>query len=100
MCHRCGISSFSRTIIYFFLLVFVSFPPLIGHTTLITLCGFAYGMPGFYIGATASIIGSALAFITLRFLFSEKLHAWSSQNDKWQALEEVVVNDIDYCIYS
>lgn len=71
-------------------IVFVSFPPLIGHTTLITLCGFAYGMSGFYIGATASIIGSASAFITLRFLFSERLHAWSSQNEKWQALEEVV----------
>ncbi|PPQ69568.1 hypothetical protein CVT26_001570 [Gymnopilus dilepis] len=71
-------------------IVFVSFPPLIGHTTLITLCGFAYGMPGFFIGATGSIVGSALAFVTLRLLFSKRLNAWSSQNEKWQALEAVV----------
>lgn len=75
----------------YFHLVFVSFPPLIGHTTLITLCGFAYGMPGFFIGATGSIVGSALAFVTLRLLFSKRLNAWSSQNEKWQALEAVVV---------
>lgn len=72
-------------------LVCVSFPPLIGHTTLVTLCGFAYGMKGFFIGAGASLVGSALAFVILRFIFSEKLHAWSSQNQKWKALESVVV---------
>ncbi|KIM46283.1 hypothetical protein M413DRAFT_441372 [Hebeloma cylindrosporum] len=71
-------------------MVCVSFPPLIGHTTLVTLCGFAYGMKGFFIGASASLVGSALAFVVLRFLFSEKLHAWSSQNQKWKALESVV----------
>jgi len=71
--------------------VCVSFPPLIGHTTLVTLCGFAYGMKGFFIGAGASLVGSALAFVILRFLFSEKLHSWSSQNQKWKALESVVV---------
>ncbi|KDR83846.1 hypothetical protein GALMADRAFT_219675 [Galerina marginata CBS 339.88] len=71
-------------------LVCVSFPPLIGHTTLVTLCGFAYGMKGFYIGATASVVGSALSFLVLRFLFSDRLHTWSSQNEKWQALESVV----------
>lgn len=48
-------------------------------------------MQGFFIGAGASLVGSALAFVILRFLFSEKLHAWSSQNQKWKALESVVV---------
>ncbi|KAF8812349.1 Golgi apparatus membrane protein TVP38 [Phlegmacium glaucopus] len=73
-----------------FLIVCISFPPLIGHTTLVTLSGFAYGMQGFFIGATASILGSAFAFVVLRLLFSRRLHAWSSQNKKWQALESVV----------
>ncbi|PPQ92385.1 hypothetical protein CVT25_008735 [Psilocybe cyanescens] len=72
------------------LMVCVSFPPLIGHTTLITLCGFAYGMKGFYISSTASVLGSALAFVVLRLLFSNRLKAWSSKNQKWQALESVV----------
>ena len=73
-------------------LVGVSFPPAIGHTTIITLCGFAYGLKGFWIGAAGSVLGSSISFITLRLLFSKRLHAWSSQNQKWQALESVVVN--------
>ncbi|KAF5369999.1 hypothetical protein D9758_001142 [Tetrapyrgos nigripes] len=73
-------------------LVAVSFPPLIGHTTLVTLCGFAYGMKGFAIASTASIFGSALVFVMLRFLFTRRLRHWSSQNEKWQALEAVVAS--------
>ncbi|CAA7259670.1 unnamed protein product [Cyclocybe aegerita] len=71
-------------------IVVISFPPLIGHTTLVTLCGFAYGLKGFFIGAPASLIGSAVVFAVLRFLFSERLREWSSKNEKWQALESVV----------
>ncbi|KAF8895926.1 Golgi apparatus membrane protein TVP38 [Mucidula mucida] len=68
----------------------VSFPPLIGHTTTTTLCGFAYGMKGFAIASTASVVASALVFVTLRFCFSHRLRHWSTQSDKWQALESVV----------
>ncbi|KAK7470751.1 Tlg2-vesicle protein [Stygiomarasmius scandens] len=71
-------------------LVAVSFPPMIGHTTLVTLCGFAYGMKGFAIAAIASVFGSALVFVILRLLFNRKLRYWSSKNEKWQALEAVV----------
>ncbi|KAF4574876.1 Golgi apparatus membrane protein TVP38 [Pleurotus pulmonarius] len=71
-------------------IVLVSFPPMIGHTTLVTLCGFAYGMKGFYIASTASVFGSALSFTILRFLFSKRLREWSGKSDKWQALESVV----------
>ena len=71
--------------------VAVSFPPLIGHTTITTLCGFAYGMKGFFISAVGSLVGSALVFIALRLLFSHRLKSWASGNEKWQALESVVV---------
>lgn len=79
------------TATHILLTVCISFPPLVGHTTLVTLCGFAYGMNGIYIAATASIFGSALVFVVLRFLFSARLRAWSEHNQKWQALESVVV---------
>ncbi|KIY46635.1 Golgi apparatus membrane protein TVP38 [Fistulina hepatica ATCC 64428] len=72
------------------LIVVVSFPPAIGHTTTVTLCGFAYGMRGFYIAAAASVVGSAAAFVVLRLLFSERLKRWSEKNEKWQALESVI----------
>ncbi|KAH9943350.1 uncharacterized protein BXZ73DRAFT_40674, partial [Epithele typhae] len=68
----------------------VSFPPAVGHTTVITLCGYAYGMKGFYIAAAGSLFGSAFAFVVLRFLFSNRLRNWSASNEKWQALEAVV----------
>ncbi|KAK0242727.1 Golgi apparatus membrane protein TVP38 [Armillaria nabsnona] len=71
-------------------IVGVSFPPLIGHSTLLTLCGFAFGMKGFAIGAGGSLVGSALVFILLRLCFSSRLRKWSSHNEKWQALESVV----------
>lgn len=71
--------------------VFVSFPPLTGHTTAVTLCGFAYGMKGFAVAAIGSSIGSALVFLIFRFLFSTRVRHWSSENKQWQALESVVV---------
>lgn len=71
-------------------IVAVSFPPLIGHSTLLTLCGFAFGIKGFAIGAGASVVGSALIFVFLRLCFSSHLRKWSSHNEKWKALESVV----------
>lgn len=56
-----------------------------------TLCGFAYGLQGFWISAAGSVLGSSLAFLALRMLFSRRLNEWSSKNKKWQALESVVV---------
>ena len=73
-------------------LVVISFPPCVGHTTLITLCGYAYGMKGFPIAAGGTLFGSAFTFIVLRFLFSRRLQKWSQSNEKWQALETVIVS--------
>ena len=71
--------------------VIISIPPMIGHTTMLHVCGFAYGLKGFPLAAAASVIGSSAVFLALRFLFGKKLRAWSSSNDKWQALETVIV---------
>lgn len=49
-------------------------------------------MQGFYIASSASVVGAALVFVTLRFVFSQRLRQWSSYNEKWQALEAVVVS--------
>ncbi|KAI0750901.1 Golgi apparatus membrane protein TVP38 [Daedaleopsis nitida] len=68
----------------------ISFPPCVGHTTLITLCGYAYGMKGFYIAAGGSLLGSAVTFAVLRLLFSRRLRKWSQSSEKWQALETVI----------
>lgn len=71
-------------------MIAISFPPMISHTTTVTLCGFAYGMKGFYVALAGSVLGAATAFVVLRFLFSKRLRKWSATNDKWTALETVV----------
>jgi uncharacterized membrane protein YdjX (TVP38/TMEM64 family) len=48
-------------------------------------------MNGFFISAIASLVGSAGAFMILRYLFSERIRQWSAYNEKWQALQSVIV---------
>ncbi|EPQ59287.1 hypothetical protein GLOTRDRAFT_35207 [Gloeophyllum trabeum ATCC 11539] len=71
-------------------MVVTSFPPFIGFTTSVTLCGFAYGMAGVAIALPISIFGSAIVFCVLRLLFAKRLQRWSASNQKWQALEAVI----------
>jgi len=78
-------------VIFVIAIVVSSFPPLIGYTTVVTLCGFAYGTAGFPIAASATVIGSVIVFVVLRLLFSERLKHWSVENDKWKALEAVIL---------
>jgi uncharacterized membrane protein YdjX (TVP38/TMEM64 family) len=66
------------------------FPPFVGHTTVVTLCGFAYGMKGFAIAAPASSIGSTIVFWTFRRFCTTRLRHWSATNRNWQALESVI----------
>jgi len=71
-------------------MILISFPPMTGHTTTVTLCGFAYGMKGFYLGLAGSVLGASVSFVVLRFLFAKRLRKWSATNDNWTALETVV----------
>ncbi|KZT24446.1 Golgi apparatus membrane protein TVP38 [Neolentinus lepideus HHB14362 ss-1] len=73
-------------------MVLVSFPPFIGFTTMVTLCGFAYDMNGLAIAVFVSIFGSAIVFAVLRFLFANRLRHWSASNERWQALEAVIMS--------
>jgi golgi apparatus membrane protein TVP38 len=74
------------------LIVVTSFPPLVGYSTSVSVCGFAYGLEGYYVAGAATLIGSGLAFIVLRFLFKRQVGKWTSKNEKWQALEQVIVS--------
>ena len=74
------------------LLEIISIPPMIGHTTMLNLCGFTYGMKGILIAAPASLIASTLVFIALRYFFGDLLRSLSQKNQTWKALEAVVVS--------
>jgi len=72
------------------LIQIVSFPPMIGHTTILNLCGFTYGINGFLVAALGSLVASAVVFVVLRYLFGESLRSWSEKNETWKAVEAVV----------
>jgi len=71
-------------------MIFTSIPPIFGFSMSVTVAGFAYGIQGFYIAGPAAVIGSAIAFLLLRFLFLKRIKRITSSNEKWQALESVV----------
>ncbi|KAH9077369.1 Golgi apparatus membrane protein TVP38 [Lactarius deliciosus] len=72
------------------LIQIASFPPMIGHTMMLNLSGFTYGMKGFLVAAPASLIASAVVFVVMRYLSSGGFRSWSERNEKWQALEAVI----------
>jgi uncharacterized membrane protein YdjX (TVP38/TMEM64 family) len=65
---------------------------MIGHTAMLNLCGFTYGIKGFLVAGPASLVASAVVFIVLRYLFGDLLRSWSKKNETWQALETVIVS--------
>ena len=78
----------------------VSIPPMIGHTTVLNLCGFTYGMKGFLVAAPASLVASTVVFVVLRYLFSEVLRSRTQKNETWKALEAVIVGFLALPPYS
>jgi len=67
-----------------------SFPPLIGWSTTVTVCGFAYGLDGWYVASIGALFGAAMSFTVLRLMFRERIRAWARQNPRWTALENVI----------
>lgn len=70
-----------------------------GHTTVVNLCGFVYGMKGFLLAAPASLAASTIVFVALRYLFSGVLRSWTKKNEVWGALEAVIVSFISSLAY-
>ena len=84
---------------YSYITEIVSIPPMIGHTTVLNLCGFTYGMKGFLVAAPASLVASTIVFIALRYLLSGVLRSWSEKNEMWKALEAVIVSFLSFPSY-
>ncbi|EUC62303.1 SNARE associated protein [Rhizoctonia solani AG-3 Rhs1AP] len=72
------------------IIIITSLPPLVGGSTTLTVCGFAYGAKAFSFVAPAACIGAAFAFLTLRYFFREKVRRFTQRQEKWRALEAVI----------
>ncbi|KAJ4287226.1 Tlg2-vesicle protein [Kalmusia sp. IMI 367209] len=74
-------------IILWVLIFVVSFPPLIGYSSLMTIAGFVYGFPnGWFIAATATVVGSTASFIASRSLLKSLAHRLATSDKRFAAL--------------
>lgn len=72
----------------------VSFPPLIGYSTCVTLAGFVYGFPnGWFIVASATVFGSTAAFLATRVVLHRFVSRLIANDSRFAALALTLKHD-------
>jgi len=72
---------------------FVSFPPMIGYSSCVTIAGFVYGMWGWFIVSTATVVGSTVSFIVSRTVLKGFVSRLTEKNKRFAALSLVLKHD-------
>lgn len=80
-------------LILWFLTFLVSFPPMIGYSTCVTIAGFVFGMKGWFIMSTATIVGSTCSFIVSRTVLKGFVGRLTEKNKQFDALSLVLKHD-------
>ncbi|KAI4613208.1 hypothetical protein J4E83_007620 [Alternaria metachromatica] len=81
-------------LILWVLIFIVSFPPLIGYSSLLTIAGFVYGFPnGWFIAATATVAGSTASFLLSRTLLKSMVHRLIANDTRFAALSLTLKHD-------
>lgn len=81
-------------LIMFGLITLVSFPPLIGYSTLGMLCGMMYGFPGgVFILIFATLFGSTVSFLVFRYFFFDYAERLAQSNRKFAILSKAMEHD-------
>lgn len=76
------------------LIFLVSFPPLIGYSTLLSLSGFVYDFPGGWpIVASATLVGSAVGFVVSRYIIQGYVHRLMENDKRFAALALTIKHD-------
>jgi len=71
-----------------------AFPPVIGYSTSVTIAGFVYGFPnGWFIVASATVVGSFCSFITCRTVLSGYVHRLVGEDKRFNALALTLKHD-------
>ncbi|KAF9699400.1 hypothetical protein EKO04_002182 [Ascochyta lentis] len=72
----------------------VSFPPLIGYSSLLTIAGFVYGFPnGWFIAASATVAGSTASFLLSRTLLRTMVTRLIANDKRFAALALTLKHD-------
>ena len=80
-------------LILWFMTFFVGFPPMIGYSTCVTIAGFVFGMKGWFIISTATVVGSTCAFVVSRTLLRGFVSRLTEKNKRFAALSLVLKHD-------
>ncbi|KAL5347039.1 Tlg2-vesicle protein [Pseudogymnoascus australis] len=80
-------------LISFALIFITAFPPVIGYTTALTIAGFVYGMKGWFICASANVIGSYCSFIASRTVLSKYVHRLVGEDKRFEAFASILKHD-------
>lgn len=81
-------------LILWFLFIVVSFPPLIGYSTLLTIAGIVYGFPnGWFIAATATVVGSTLSFLVSRHILKRYAERLAARDNRFAAFALTIKHD-------
>lgn len=80
-------------IILFLLICLTAFPPVIGYSTCLTIAGFVWGMKGWFIAASANVVGSLLSFIASRTVLSHYVHSLVGQDKRFTAFALTLKHD-------
>lgn len=80
-------------LILWVLTFFVSFPPMIGYSTCVTIGGFVFGMKGWFIISTATVVGSTCSFIVSRTVLRDFVGRLTEKNKRFAALSLVLKHD-------
>lgn len=72
---------------------FVSFPPMIGYSSLLTISGFVFGMKGWFIMSTATVLGSTCSFLASRTVLKPYVSKLTEKNKQFDALSLVLKHD-------
>ncbi|KAJ4346265.1 Tlg2-vesicle protein [Ascochyta clinopodiicola] len=76
------------------LIFIVSFPPLIGYSSLLTIAGFVYGFPnGWFIAASATVAGSTASFLLSRTLLRTMVTRLIANDKRFAALALTLKHD-------
>ena len=80
-------------LILWFMTFFVSFPPMIGYSTFMTIAGFVFGIKGWFIMSTATVVGSTCSFIVSRTVLRSFVSRLTEKNNRFAALSLVLKHD-------
>ncbi|KAI9794484.1 MAG: Tlg2-vesicle protein [Candelina submexicana] len=70
-----------------------AFPPVIGYSTCVTIAGFVYGFKGWFIAATATVIGSLCSFLASRTILSRCVQRLVAEDRRFSALSLTIKHD-------